>query len=111
MSIAQSDDMIIEQIESVKKVEQKEFVFQTIKKIVLEEGPLPEGKTYFDVLNTKAALTTKPKILRKRVRLELLIAIQTGIVSCKKDISDEKVLKHYCSLCVSNWIKKDTRLR
>lgn len=91
----------------VKTVEQKEFIFQAIKETVV----LEEGKSYFEELNTKSEGKAKAAKLRKAIRVRLFEAMKTGVVKCKKDTTNDKVLRNYASLCVSHWINKDKRLK
>lgn len=90
-----------------KKLEQKEFIYKMITTLV----QLQEGQTYFEVLDTKGENKENAKTLRKEVRARLRTAILAGQVKYKKDTLDDKILRKDCSSTVSNWIKKDKRLR
>lgn len=98
----------------IEKIQQKEFVYTTILKII----ELEEGQTYYEVLNTKDSEPmsvgfNKARAVgyRKAIRKLLLEAIQNGQVQYSKNVDDLKELKRQSSICVSNWINRDNRLK
>jgi hypothetical protein len=80
------------------KLSQKDAIYKYALD-ALNGAVIPEGQKLKDLIN---------KEIRKVMRQRLFLSFRSGEVNLRDGFDDSK-LKKYCSLIISNWLKKDKR--